>query len=139
LAIELHPVVKNSETVMLGNAILKRFKGFILEFDNLSTSKADQVVMMAPSGSGFILSLSPGKFSLISQAEAGEELQGSIDRRIANFGIDLSDLGIDLGKVLVLRGVEKDIQDLLPLLGCLQPFPTDPCFEEALFDGDFPL
>lgn len=67
-------MVKNSETVTLGNAILKRFKGFILEFDNLSTSEADQVVMMAPSGSGFILSLSPGKFSLISQAEAGEEL-----------------------------------------------------------------
>jgi hypothetical protein len=138
LAIELHPVVKNFKMVTLGNAILKRFQGFILEFDNLSTSEADQVVMMAPSGSGFILSLSRGKLSLISQAEAGEKLQSSVDRRIANFGIDLSDLGIDLGKVLVLRGVEKDIQDLLPLLGGLQPFPTDPCFEEALFDWEFP-
>lgn len=124
--------------VTLGNAILKRFQGFIFEFDNVSTSEADQVVMMAPSGSGFVLSLPPGKFSLISQAEAGEKLQGPKDRRIANFGIGLSDLGIDLGKVLVLRGVEKDIQDLLPLLGGLQPFSTDPCFEEALFNCEFP-
>lgn len=131
--------MENLEPVTLGNVVLKRFESFVLEFDNLSTPETDQMVMMAPSGSGFILSLSRCKLSLISQAEAGEKLQGPIDRRIANFGIDLSDLGIDLGKVLVLRGVEKDIQDLLPLLGGLQPFPTDPCFEEVLFNWKFPF
>ena len=112
-------MMKNLETVTLGNAMLKRFEGFILEFNDLPTLEADQVIMVALSLSGFILCLSVRKFPLGGQAKTGEELQRSIDRRIANFGIDLCHLGIDLSEVLVARGIEKDTKNLFPLLGRL--------------------
>ncbi len=112
-------MVENLETVALGNAILKCFEGIILEFNNLPTLEADQVIMVALSLSGFILGLSIRKFSLGGQAKTGEKLQRSIDRRIAYLGMDLRHLGIDLSKVLMARGIEKDIKNLFPLLGRL--------------------
>jgi hypothetical protein len=67
-------VVENLETVALGNAILKCFEGIILEFDNLPTLEADQMIMVALSLSRFILGLSIRKFPLGGQAETGEKL-----------------------------------------------------------------
>jgi hypothetical protein len=112
-------VVKNLETVALGDAILEGFKSLILEFDNFPTLKADQVIMVALSLSRFILGLSIREFSLSGQAKAGEKLQRSIDGGIANFRIDLRYLGIDLSQVLVAGGIEKDIENLFPLFGRL--------------------
>jgi hypothetical protein len=129
--------MKNLETVTLGNAILKCFEGFVLEFDNLATLEADQVIMVGLSLRGFILSLSIRKFPLGGQAQTGEKLQGSINRRIANFGIDLGHLGIDLSQILMSRGVEKDVENLFPLFGRLQAFSRSPGLEEILFDGKF--
>jgi len=111
--------MENLETITLGNAILKCFEGLVLEFDDLPTPEADQVIMVSLSLSRFILGLSIRKFPLSGQAKTGEKLQGSIDRCVANFRIDLGDLGIDLSQVLMARGTEEDIEDLLPLLGCL--------------------
>jgi len=127
-------VVENLKTVTLGNALLKRFEGFILELDDLSAPETDQVIVVAPSRSRFILSFSISKFTLGGQAKTSKELQGSVNRGIANFGIDLRLLGIDLGKVLMPGGVEKDVQDLLSLLGCLQPFLRNPSLELICFD-----
>jgi len=112
-------VVENLKTVALGNAILKCLKGVILEFNNLSTLEADQVIMVVLSLSGFVLCLPIRKFPLSGQAKTGEKLQGSVDSRVANLGMSLRHLGIDLSKVLVARGIEKDIENLFPLLGRL--------------------
>jgi hypothetical protein len=96
LAVKLHPVMENLEMVASGNAFLKCFEGFILEFDNLAALEADQVIMVALPLNGFILCLSICKFPLGGKPQTGEKLEGSIDCRIANFGIDLGHLGIDL-------------------------------------------
>jgi len=96
LAIEFHTVVRNFKSVTLGNALLKDFNVLVLEFNNLSTPEADQVVMMILSRTRFVSCLSVRKFSLDGEARAGEELQRSINRGIANFRIDLGDLSIDL-------------------------------------------
>ena len=111
--------MENLETVTLGNVILKCFEGVVLEFNNLPTPEADQMIMVALSLGGFILGLSIRKFPLGGQAKTSEKLQGSIDRRVTDLGIDLCHLGIDLSQVPMARGVEKDIKDLLPLPGRL--------------------
>jgi hypothetical protein len=118
-AIELHAMMGDLKSVTLGNAILKGFKGRVLKLDNPAAIKADQVVVMAPFGSRFIPGLSISKFSLGRQTEAGEKLQGAVNGCVANFGICLNDLGINLGKVPMAGRVQKDIEDLFPLPGCL--------------------
>jgi hypothetical protein len=99
-----------------GDCILEGFEGLILKFNNVSAIQTDQVIVMASFQGGFIPGLSVGKFSLGRQAETGEELQGAIDRHVADFRIDFGDLRIDLGKVFVSGGTEKDFEDLFPLL-----------------------
>jgi hypothetical protein len=127
--------MENLETVTVGNAILKCFKGVILEFDNLAALEADQVIMVALPLNRLILSFSIRKFPLGGQAKMGEKLECSIDCRIANFRIDLGHLGIDLSKVPVAGGIEKDTKNLFPLFGRLQPFARNPCLEKVCFNG----
>jgi hypothetical protein len=119
-------MVRNFEPVTLGNAVLKGFHVFIFEFDDLSTLKADQVIMMALSRSGFVSGLSIRKFSLDCKTGAGKELQGTINCGIANFGIGFYDLGVDLREVFVALRVEEDVKDFLPLFGCIQSFSRNP-------------
>jgi hypothetical protein len=132
-AVELHAMMGDLKSVTLGNAILEGFKGRVLKLDNPTAIKADQVVVMTPFGSRFIPGLSVSKFSLGRQTEASEKLQGAVNSRVANLGICLNNLGINLGEVLVAGRVQKDIEDFFPLLGCLQPFFVDLCFEEIVF------
>jgi hypothetical protein len=121
------------KSVTLGNAILKGFKGRVLKLDDPTAIKTDQVVVMAPFGSGFISGLSVSKFSLGRQTETGEKLQRAVNGCVANLGIRLDNLGINLGEVLMAGRVQKDTEDFFPLPGCLQPFFVDLCFEEIIF------
>jgi hypothetical protein len=91
--------------------------------------------MVALSLSRFILSLSIRPFPLGGQAKMGEKLQGSIDRRIADLGIHLGHLGIDLTQILMSRGLEKNLENLFPLFGGFQTFSGSPHLEEILFEG----
>lgn len=111
--------MENLETVALGNAVLEGFEGIILEFNNLPTLEADQMIMVILSLSGFILGPSIRKFPLGGQAKTGEKLQRSIDGRVTYRGMGLRHLGINLSKVLMARGIEEDIKNLFPLLGRL--------------------
>jgi hypothetical protein len=126
-------MMRDLKSVTLGNAILKGFKGRVLKLDNPTAIKADQVVVMAPFGSGFIPGLSVSKFSLGRQTETREKLQGAVNGRVANLGICLDNPGIDLGEVLMAGRVQKDIEDFFPLPGRLQPFFVDLRFEEIVF------
>jgi hypothetical protein len=45
-AVELHPVMKSLKMVALGNSALKGFEGLVFKFDNLSTTEADQMIMV---------------------------------------------------------------------------------------------
>ena len=77
------------------------------------------MIMVALSLRGFILGLSIRKFPLGGQSKTGEKLQGSIDRRVAYFGMNLRHLGINFSKVPMAGGIEEDIENLFPLLGRL--------------------
>jgi hypothetical protein len=123
------------KTVTLGNAILKGFKCWVLEFNNLSAIETDQVIMVAPFRSGFKSGLSVSEFSLGGQTETSEEPQGAVNGGIADFGIGFCDLGINLGKALMPGRIQKDIEDLFPLSGRLQSFFRNPCPKEIGFHG----
>ena len=134
MAIELHLVVKNSKTMPAGDAVLEGFKGFVLKLDDLSTPEADQMIMVPLFRSRFIPSLSVGKFPLSGQPQTGQEFQGSIDGGVPNLGMGLRHLGVNLSQVFMARGIEKDIENLFPLFGCLQTLCRDPSFEVCCFN-----
>jgi hypothetical protein len=122
-------MVKGLETVPVGDTSLKRFQGLVFKFNNLTASEADEVIVMAPSRDRFVPGLSVSKFAFLGQTEAGEKLQSSINRRIADPRIGLRYQGIKLSKILVARGAQKDIKDLLSLPGRLQPAVRNRGFE----------
>jgi hypothetical protein len=134
VAIELHLVVKNFETMPLGDAVLEGFKCLVLKLDNLSTPKADQMVMVPLFRRRLIPSLSVCKFSLGSQPQTGQEFKGTIDGGEPNFWMGLCHLGINLSQVLMARRIEKDVENLFPLFGCLQTLCRDPRFEGCCFN-----
>jgi hypothetical protein len=115
-------MVEDLKMVILGNAVLKRFESVILKFKDLSAVEADQVIMMASLSHRFVSGLSIRKFPLDGKTKTGQELESPIDSGIANLGIRLGHLGVNLGEVSVAVRTEKDPQDLLPLFGRFQTF-----------------
>ncbi len=126
-------MVRDFKAVTVGNPLLKGLEGLVLEFEDLSAIHANQVIMMASFGSGFISGFPVGKFSLGSQTKAGEEFQGPVNGRMADLRIGFDDLGEDLSKTLMSGGVEEDVENLFPLFRRLQPFFGDSCFKEDGF------
>jgi hypothetical protein len=110
-------VVKNLKVVMVRNSILQGLEGLVLEFEDLSTINADQVIVMASFSNGLKSRLPVRKLSLGCQSQAGQELHGPVDRCIADLRIYLGYLGVDFSEVLVSGGVEEDVEDLLTLFG----------------------
>jgi hypothetical protein len=125
VAVKFHPVMKDFEAMAPRNPVLKGFKPIVFKFENLSTTQADEMVMVGSLGSGFISGLTIGKFSLGGKTQAGEKLKGPIDRGITDLRIRFGHLGIDLRKVFMAGGVEEDVEDLRPLPGGLQPLFRD--------------
>jgi hypothetical protein len=121
-AIKLHAMVQDLEAVTLGDPFLQRFEGVILELNNLSAFKADQMIMMGFRRNRFIPGLSVIELPLGGQAEAGEKLQGPVYRGIPDLRVFLRDLGMNLREVTVSGGVEKHPENLFPLPGRFQPF-----------------
>jgi len=127
--------MKDLKMIALGDSILKGFQGLILELNDLSATEADQMIMMTVLGDGFVTGLAVGELPLGCQPKTGQELQGSINGGVANFGIDFRDPGINLGQVLMAGRVEKDVDNLFALFGCLQPLAGNPGFKEIFLNG----
>jgi hypothetical protein len=115
-------MIRGFKSVALGDSVLEGLKRPILEFNYLSATQADQMVMMPSFRNRLISGLSVTKFPLGRQAETGEELQSAINRYIADFGIRFDDLGVNLGKAPMPRRIQEDIEDFFPGFGRLQPF-----------------
>jgi hypothetical protein len=93
------------------------------------------MVMVGSLGSGFVSGLTIGKFSLGGKTQAGEKLEGPIDRGITDLRIRLGHLGIDLRKVFMACGVKEDVEDLRPLPGGLKPLFRDQGFKSVGLHG----
>jgi hypothetical protein len=121
VAIELHSMMEDLKTMASGNPVLMGFENLIFEFDYFAAPEADQMIVVASFAGGFIPGLSIIEFPPCGQTQAGEKLEGPIDRGITDLRIRLGHLGIDLRKVLMACGVEEDVEDLCPLPGGLEP------------------
>ena len=83
--------------IALSDAILEGFQGLIFKFDDVSATEADQVIMMIALGDRFVTRFAVGELPLGRKPKTGEELQGSINGGIADFGVDFRDPGVNLG------------------------------------------
>lgn len=137
-AVKLHAVMRDPEPMASGDSVLKGFECLVLKFNNLSAIQTNQVIVVAPLPSRLVPGLSISESSLGGQTQPSEELEGTIDGDIANFGIGFCDLRIDLCKALVPGRIEKNSKDLFPLLCRLQPFAGNACSKEAVFHSRLP-
>ncbi len=135
MAVEFHAMMKNLKPITVGDAFLKRFERFVLELDDFPATQTDQVIVMSFSRDGLIPRLTVGEFTFLREPQTGEKLKGSIDRGVANLGIDPGDKRIDLGEILVARRTEKDVEDLFPLPGRLQASVGNGGFESIGSNG----
>jgi hypothetical protein len=119
-------MVKDLKTMTFGDVALQGFKGLVLEFNDLSTSEADEVIMMVSPDRGLISGLPITEPSLGCQTETGEELQGPINGGHPDFRVCFRHLGMNLREILVAGRVEEDLEDLFPLFGRFQPFFGNP-------------
>jgi len=133
LAVKLHAVMKDVKAVTVCNPVLERFEGAIFEFNDLSTSKADEMIVVFSLGDPLIPGFSVVKPAFRCQPEPGQELQGSVDGCVANLWIRFDDLGIDLSHVSMAGGVQENMENLLPLPGVLQATPCDQGLEKIGF------
>ncbi len=137
--VEFHEMVGNLETVSLGNPLLKGLQGLVFEFDDLSAFQADEMIMVASLGCGFISRFPVLEFPPGGQAQPGQKLEGAVNGDVADLGVGLGDLGINLRETPVPGGAQKGVENLLPLLRCLQSFFGDPCFKQVGWDRPSPF
>ncbi len=128
----------NHKAIALSNPLLESLKGWILELDDFSTIQADEVIMVGSFRGGFISRFPILKFSSSGQTQLGQQLERAVNGDVADPRMGLSHLGINLREALVAGGVQEDVENLLPLLGCLQSFSRDPCFEKPGFNQSPP-
>ena len=87
--------------VTLGNPILEGFERRVLELNDLSAIETNQVIVVASLQSRFISRLAVFKFSSGGETQPGQELEGSVDGDVADFGVDFNNLSINLRETLV--------------------------------------
>jgi len=73
--------------VLPGDFLLKLFYARVLEFDDLATAGADQVIVMLIQVTGFIACLAISEMTLLSDAALSKQLQGPVNGCITDPGI----------------------------------------------------
>ncbi len=121
MAVEFHAVMKDLEPIMVRDTFLERFECVVLELDDFSATQTDQVIVMPFFRDGFIPCFTVREFAFLCEPQTGKKFKRSIDRGVSDLGVDPGDKRIDLGKILVARRAQKNVEDLLPLFGRVQP------------------
>src|SRR5664280_3291389 len=83
-SIQLKLVSLDQEAVTAGHIGLELFNGLVLELDNGPAAGADQVVVVLPLGNVLVARLAVAELDFAGNPRFGEELQGAVDRRIAD-------------------------------------------------------
>lgn len=115
LPVKLHSVVKDLKAVAFRDLVLKGLDGRVLKLKDLPASEADQVIVVFPLGNPFVTDLAVVETPFRGKAQARQELQGTIHCRVANLGIGLQDLGVDLAEIFMTFDTKKDVKDFLAL------------------------
>jgi hypothetical protein len=108
------------EPVTLGDFSLKILDGIVMEFRNGAAAGADQMVVVLPFSYVFVAGLTVAELDFPGYPRFGKELQGSIDRGIADVRMLRPEPQIELFDAHVPLGGKKRIKDDIPLTGGLE-------------------
>ena len=132
-------MVERFKTVALRDCVLKGFECVVFKFNDLAAIEANQVIMVAPCRGGFVPGFAVPKFSWRREPQTGEELQGSINGRVADLRVRLDDPGINLREALVAGRIQENIENFFPLSGCIQSLFGYPCPKQISLHETIPI
>jgi hypothetical protein len=128
-AVQLKLVVLHLEAVLPCYIFLQRLDALVLELDDGAAMSADEVIVVRVGARVFV----PGEPVLeppfLGKPRLGQELERPVHRGKADAGVQLLDAGIQLLGAQVPAGLDKDVEDLVPLAGRLEP-PIDEVFTQ---------
>jgi hypothetical protein len=115
-------VIFYDKTMPAGDFVLQLFDLGIFEFDDQTATAADQVVVMLLAEHQFETALPVTEIPFGGNAAFGEQLEGPMDRGIADVRIFTAHLQVELFSGQMRGLLKKFLQDDHPLVGIFQPF-----------------
>ncbi len=108
------------EAVLLGEFILEPFDLVVLELDDLPAIQADQVIVVLVFKGDFVPAHAVAKVALVGDSALLEELQGSVDRGVANLAVTLANQREKVLDAQMPRRTKKHIRHRATLSGRAQ-------------------
>jgi hypothetical protein len=110
----------DGKTVLPGDFLLKLFYARVLEFDDLPTADADQVIVMLIQVTGFIACLAISEMALLGDAAFSKQLQGPVNGGITDPGVFTAQAQVKFFGGEVGTDTQKLLENNFPLAGRLQ-------------------
>ena len=110
----------DGKTVLPGDFLLKLFYARVLEFDDLPTADADQVIVMFIQVTGFIARLAIAEMTLLSDAALSKQLQGPVNGGITDPGIFPAQAQVKLFSGEVRADTQELLENNFSLAGRFQ-------------------
>jgi len=110
----------DGKPVLPGDFLLKLFYARVLEFDDLPTAGADQVIVMFIQVTGFIARLAIAEMTLLSDAALSKQLQGPVNGGITDPGIFPAQTQVKFFGREVRADTQELLENYFPLAGRLQ-------------------
>ena len=114
-------MMRRAETELIGHLILQILNVLRKEFDHLTALCTDHVVVMRMIVVMLVISLVVTESDLTGQARFGQKLKCPINGRVTDRGVLAMNQKIEILTRKMLFGLEKDLQDQVPLARSAQP------------------
>ena len=118
-------VVKRLEPVSTGDLLLHSFDLFAVELDQGAALSADQVIVMAVLIVMLIQCPAIVGLKLSGQTAFFQEFQRAVYRRESDCGVFCSHESVEIFARDMTFGIEKNVQNCVPLSGALQAGPLE--------------
>jgi len=126
-AVKFEAMGLDGEPVAVGDLLLQFFDFAILEFDDLSASGADQVVVMIVSAIVFIPGETVFKTVFLGNSCLGQQLQGPVHRGITDAGMRFLYPIVQLFSAQMPPCLYKQLDDGVPLACGPEPLGRQVC------------
>src|SRR5262249_37517621 len=131
-AVELHPVTAHDEAEEARDPLLELLELLAVELDDLPAALADDVVVMLLGGlGGLVAGLPVVEVTLVRQPAFLEQLEGPVDRRIADARVHLLHGRVQLLDREVLARAEEGARDVVALRSRLEAPLAQRLLEES--------
>lgn len=136
LPIKLETMPVDFEMVLHGQLLLQSLEFRIEELKNPAAFLADHVIVVLNLGMAFVAGKTVAEPSFLDKTAFNEQVQGSIDRRIPDLGIDGFDLSQQLLDGNMPHHIEEHADDRAALLGRFQTANLNEFLKVSLFFAD---